>query len=120
MLVVYIVSLLLALPPLTVSVYLWTSVARFYGEIKYHEENDVHVSQKQTMRLIGNLILNQPNQDLSFEPRSNSIHSNLRNQVLKDSISCSAIKKDGLNNTIVMKNLNHLKQTKDMDHKNDL
>ena len=117
MFIVFILSLLLALPPLTITVYLWTSVARFYEEIKNYEENDEHLLRKHTtMRIIGNLILNQPPQTVSVPQRT----SNLNNQVLNGAMA-SATKRDGISNTIMMKNLNHLKETNGtLDHKNDL
>ena len=63
MFIVFITSLLLVLPPLTVSVYLWTSVARFYDEIKHYEKAVKDVSRRHnTMRLVGNLIVNNQSQ----------------------------------------------------------
>ena len=116
MFIVFILSLLLVLPPLTVFVYLWTSVARFYDEIKHDEEaQEAHLSgQHNTMRLIGNLVLSQSTHDFSLGPRNSS----LNNQELKDPIGAST-KKNGINNTTVMKDLKHLTETRPRCHKNN-
>ena len=114
MLLVFIMSLLLVLPPLTVSVYLWTSVARFYDEIKYYEKAVKHLSQKHTtMRLVGSMLANTT--DVSIAPRP----YNTNNKTPNNTISTS-LKKTGQNNTVVLKNLSNLKDTKSVDHKNDL
>ena len=73
MLVVVIVSLLLVIPPLTVAVYLWTSVARFYEELKHYDKAVKHLSRKQlhtTMRLVGNMYEPTPDQDYFITPRT--------------------------------------------------
>ena len=73
MLVVFVMSLVLVIPPLTVSVYLWTSVARFYEELKHYDKAVKHLSRKQlntTMRLVGNMTDTTPDQYCSITPRT--------------------------------------------------
>ena len=116
MFVVFIMSLLLVLPPLTVSVYLWTSVARFYDEIKHYEKAVKHLSRKHTtMRLVGNLIVTTPDQEFSITPRT----FNTSNKALNNTTGVAG-RKNGLNNTLVLKKLGNSKDTKSMNHKNEL
>ena len=79
MLVVFILSLLLAFPPTIIYVYLWTSVARFYDELKEYEEARAKLSKSTaTMRLIGNLMIQQnfsiqqPNPNASLQKWTDS------------------------------------------------
>ena len=72
MFIVFILSLLLALPPIIISVYLWTSVARFYNEIRENEEiaRAAFSKPSATMLLIGNLMIHE---DISIQqPNSNT------------------------------------------------
>ena len=115
MLLVFVMSLLLVLPPLTVSVYLWTSVARFYDEIKYYERAIKHLSQKHTtMRLVGSMLA-KDTPDVSITPRT----YNLNNKTTNNTTTPSA-NKNRLNNAIVLQNIGNLKDTKSIDHKNDI
>ena len=113
MLVVFIMSLLLVIPPLTVTVYLWTSVARFYEELKHYDKAIKHLSQKQrfaTMRLVGNLIVTTPDQGYSITPRA--LNSN------RKSFSVRSEKQNGVNNTIALTKLANSKDTRPSDHEN--
>ena len=93
MLIVFLLSLLLALPPIIVYVYLWTSVARFYKEIKEQEEARTKLSKSSvTMRLIGNLMIHQ-----DFPVRQPNSNTNL--QILADS-TVSTTNKDKLMTSI--------------------
>ena len=77
MLMVFIISLLLVIPPLTVSVYSLTSVARFYEELKHYDIAVKHLSRKQlyaTMRLNGNMTETASDQEYYITPRT--INSN--------------------------------------------
>ena len=120
MFIVFITSLLLVLPPLTVSVYLWTSVARFYDEIKHYEKAVKEISRRHnTMRLLGNLIVNNQSQhtdNFSITPRT---FNSTNNKTVSSTIGTSQ-NKSGHQNTIVLKKLNNVKETKCVDHKNDL
>ena len=120
MFIVFITSLLLVLPPLTVSVYLWTSVARFYDEIKHYEKAVKEISRRHnTMRLVGNLIVNNQSQqadNFSITPRTFNSTSNKT----VNSTTGTSQNKSALQNTIVLKKLNNVKETKCADHKNDL
>ena len=93
MLIVFILSLLLALPPIIVYVYLWTSVARFYKEIKEHEDARAKFSKSSaTMRLIGNLMIHQdfpvhqPNSNTNFQILTDSTVSTTNKDKLMTSI----------------------------------
>ena len=79
MLWVFILSLLLALPPTIIYICLWTSVARFYNEIKEYEEELAKLAKPTaTMRLIGNLMvqqnfsIQQPNPNASLQKWTDS------------------------------------------------
>ena len=117
MFVVFIMSLLLVIPPLTVSVYLWTSVARFYEELKHYDKAVKHLSQKQrytTMRLVGNLIVATPDQTNSITPRT----FNTNRSPVRKSFSVRSEKQNGLNNTIPLKKLANSKDIRPSDHEN--
>ena len=119
MFVVFIMSLLLVIPPLTVSVYLWTSVARFYEELKHYDKAVKHLSRKQrytTMRLVGNLIVTTPDQDFSITPRIPMSPRNFNSN--RKSFSVRPEKQNGLNNTIAMKKLVNSKDTRLSDPEN--
>ena len=120
MFIVFITSLLLVLPPLAVSVYLWTSVARFYDEIKHYEKALKEISRRHnTMRLVGNLIANNQSQQVdnfSITPRTfNSTNNKTINNTVRNSQN-----KSSHPNSIVLKKLNNVKETKCVDHNNDL
>ena len=119
MFIVFIMSLLLVLPPLAVSVYLWTSVARFYDEIKDYEKAVKHVSRKQyaTMRLVGNLISNNQHQTISNTGRTFNTHNKVLNNVTTVPLSTTT---NGVNNTIVLQNISASNYGKSNDIKNSL
>ena len=71
MFVVFIMSLILAIPPLMMAIYLWTSVARYYEELKQYDKSVKHLPRKQQytpIRLVGSLIVTTPDQDHCSTP----------------------------------------------------
>ena len=75
MFIVFILTLSLTVPPITIYIYLWTSVARFYEEIKKLEEALAKISRStSTVRLIvdpnpmrhHSLSLQQPNSSVKL------------------------------------------------------
>ena len=118
MFIVFIMSLLLVLPPLTVSVYLWTSVARFYDEIKNYEKA-VKQSRKQyaTMRLVGNLISNNQHQTISSTSSTFNTNNKVLNNVTTVPLSTAT---NGVNNTIVLQDISASNYGKSNDIKNSL
>ena len=119
MFIVFIMSLLLVLPPLAVSVYLWTSVARFYDEIKDYEKAVKHLSRKQyaTMRLVGNLIANNQHQTISNTGRTFNTDNKVLNNVQTVPLSATT---NGVNNTIVLQDISASNYGKSNDIKNSL
>ena len=119
MFIVFIMSLLLVLPPLAVSVYLWTSVARFYDEIKDYEKAVKDLSRKQyaTMRLVGNLIANNQHQTIPNTGRTFNTDNKVLNNVTTVPLSATT---NGVNNTIVLQDISASNYGKSNDIKNSL